>query len=81
MTEICSGSCSRRNRGKFQRGDSPERAQVDYNGLYAQMVKLRNWHWWFRVHYAWIRDLLSPYLVPRARVLDIGCGPGRSRPT
>lgn len=49
---------------------------MDYKGLYAQMVELRNWHWWFRVHYSWIRDLLSPYLLPGARVLDIGCGPG-----
>ena len=49
---------------------------ANYKNLYSQMVQLQNRHWWFRVHYALIRDMLRPYLKPRVRLLDIGCGPG-----
>ena len=48
----------------------------DYSGLYREMVDFQNWHWWFRVHYAWILDLLKPHLRPGSRCLDMGCGPG-----
>lgn len=48
----------------------------DYGAIYRQMVELQNRHWWFRVHYAWMEDILKPYLTAGARVLDMGCGPG-----
>lgn len=56
-------------------GTEKERLK-SYRAIYQQMVDLQNRHWWFRVHYDWIRDILKPYLTPGARVLDMGCGPG-----
>jgi ubiquinone/menaquinone biosynthesis C-methylase UbiE len=57
--------------------DAPHPAPLkSYDALYRQMVALQSWHWWFRTHYAWIRDLLQPYLTPGSRLVDIGCGPG-----
>ncbi len=52
------------------------KARKDYSDLYREMVAFQNWHWWFRVHYAWILDLLKPHLRAGVRFLDMGCGPG-----
>jgi SAM-dependent methyltransferase len=52
------------------------KTRKDYSDLYRQMVAFQNWHWWFRVHYDWIKNLLRTYLLPSSHILDMGCGPG-----
>jgi SAM-dependent methyltransferase len=51
-------------------------AAVDRELLYREMVELCNRHWWFRVHYRCLSDLVEPYLTGGRFIFDVGCGPG-----
>ena len=58
------------------KGLTPASGAVDRERLYREMVALCNRHWWFRVHYRCLSDLVEPYLSGGRFLFDVGCGPG-----
>ena len=51
---------------------------VNYPALYQEMQRLKDRHWWFKVHYRAILDIIRPYLKPGMVVLDLGSAGGWS---